>query len=332
MLGHVGMREPYRQLTSQERDLLAMMLAKGCTKADIARRLGRHRSTISREICRNGPRIRKKDYLSNKAQNRSNLRRKSSRRVGRLRDERVLDYVKAKIKQKWSPEIISGRIRKEKPGLSVSHETIYRWIYEDGMEYIGCLERRHRKRRKKGEGKKRHKCNIPQRIGIGDRPEIVNRRGEAGHWETDTAFFEHCDSVLHVMVERKSRVAKLTKLKDITAEETRNAMIRRHKHTPKHLRKSFTYDNGRENVCHVMVNNELGTKSYFCNPGHSWEKGTVENTIHLIRRFFPKKTNFEEVTEHEVKKVENWLNDRPRKCLNFMTPREAVKLDCCTYC
>ena len=135
---------------------------------------------------------------------------------------------------------------------------------------------------------------------------------------------------MHIMTERKTRLAMIDKIERKEAKEVRATIIRRLSKEPKAMKRTITYDNGTENVCHVMVNRHVGTKSYFCNPYHSWEKGTVENTIGIVRWFLPKKTNFDNVSDDQIKNIENWLNNRPRKCLNFMTPNEAYKLECCT--
>lgn len=330
MLVLAGMGKRYRQLTAQERNLIGMLLAAGCGISEIGRRLKRNKSTVSRELERNGPKIRKIAYLPNKAQERAEKRRLSSYDLRRMRDATIKEYITTKLKSKWSPEQIAGRIRIEHPELQISHETIYQWIYREGKEYRGCLARKHARRWKKRNNRAPRKFNIPLRVGISDRPEIINTRAEAGHWEVDTAFFHHCQEVLQIMTERKTRRTMLTKLKDITAIEMREAMIKRHKYTPKKLRKTFTYDNGRENVCHIYVNTYLGSQSYFCHPGHSWEKGTVENTISVVRRFLPKRTKFNEISELDLKNIEKWLNDRPRKCLGFKTPNEAYQSERCT--
>ncbi len=331
MLVQAAMGDRYRQLTAQERDLIGVWLAEGRKIAEIARQLGRSKSTISREIRRNGPRIQKRKYLPHKAQERSEKRRQSSYADrSRMDDKRTHNYVTDRLKRGWSPELIAGRISIDRAGLSISHEAIYRWIYSEGKEYISFLTRKHRRRWRKGDGRKPHKYNIHQRVSIDDRPEAIGTREEAGHWEVDTAFFHHCQEVLQVMAERKTRYTMLTKLKDIAAQEMRQAMVTRHTHTPKSLRKSFTYDNGRENTCHVFINTQFGSRSFFCNPGHSWEKGTVENTIGIIRRFLPRKTKFSAVSVQQIKIIEDWLNDRPRKCLGFKTPREAYSAERCT--
>ena len=331
MLDQVAMGQRYNQLTSQERDLIGIWLAEGHNKADVGRRLGRSTSTISREIARNGPRIRKTSYLPHTAQRKSAQRRKRSYAVrSKMMDERLKSYVTNRLKKKWSPELIAGRLSLDRPDLRISHEAIYQWIYNDSKEYISFLARKHHKRRKKGIIRKGHKFNIPSRVSIDERPEEINQRKEIGHWEVDTAFFHRCREVLHVMIERKTRYAMLTKLRDISMFHSRSAMLQRLKHLPKHLRKSFTYDNGRENVGHVFINNSFGSRSYFCNPGRSWEKGTVENTISVIRRLLPKKTKFSAMSAQQLKIIEDWLNDRPRKCLGFRTPRETYSAERCT--
>jgi IS30 family transposase len=330
MLVQVGMGTIYRQLTSQERDLLGILLAEGHTRAEIGRRLGRSRSTISREIRRNGPRIRKCHYLPHKAESRATKRRQATYGLHKMRDGRIREYVTTGLKSGWSPEIIAGRLSIEQPALRISHETIYQWIYREGRDYRQYLTRRHRRRKRKGEGKKVHIFNIPHRVSIDQRPESIATRTEAGHWEVDTAFFHCCKNVLQVMAERKTRYTMITRLKEITSKEMRTALLKRHEVTPVHLRKSFTYDNGRENVCHFFVNLELGTKSYFCHPGRSYEKGTVENTIGVLRRWLPKKARFGEVPDERLQNIEDWLNNRPRRCLGFKTPREAYEAERCT--
>jgi IS30 family transposase len=331
MLSQAVMGTRYKQLTSQERDLIGIWLSKGHKITDIARRLGRSAATISREVRRNGPRIRRASYLPHIAQKRSEKRRHLSYSARtKMENDQLRTYVTKKLAMRWSPELISGRMLVDNFDLRISHEAIYQWIYTTGKEYIPFLSRKHRQRRKKGYARKCHKYNIPQRISIDERPDIINKRIEPGHWEVDTAFFHHCREVLLVMAERKTRYTMLTKLSDITMSYTRAAMLSRHRYTPKHLRKSFTYDNGRENVGHIIVNNDLGSQSYFCHPGRSWEKGTVENTIGIVRRILPKKAKFSGVSAQQLKIIEDWLNNRPRKCLGFKTPREAYWDERCT--
>jgi IS30 family transposase len=132
-------------------------------------------------------------------------------------------------------------------------------------------------------------------------------------------------AALNVLVERNMRLTKLSRLSQRTAWATSVAIVRSLSHLPSRLRRTITYDNGAENVEHQRTNKKLNMKSYFCEPFHSWEKGTVENTIGLIRRFFPKKTNFDLVSLKELKHVEHWLNNRPRKVLHYHTPLEIYR-------
>lgn len=172
--------------------------------------------------------------------------------------------------------------------------------------------------------------HIPYRIGISERPDSANNRLEVGHWEVDLAVSQQNSSSLHVLLDRKTRYAKLTLLPTRESKVATNATIKRLNYVPKLFRKTITYDNGPENAFHTSVNHVLGTKSYFCRPHRSWEKGTIENTIGIVRRFLPKSTDFSKVSIKQIKKIEKWLNNRPRKCLNFLTPYEAFKAKCCT--
>jgi len=328
----MDMGQQYRQLTAQERDLIGMMCGKGEKLRKIADRLGRNVSTVSREIQRNGPKIRRRKYRSEVAQTRAKRRQQIPRRKKKMCDRSIWQYVCRCLEKGWSPVLISGRLEKGFGIKEISHEAIYQWIYKEGREYIESLPRKHRRRRRRDAAKKTRKYNIPSRVGIEERPFLADIREEVGHWEVDTAFFHHQREVLHVMAERKTRYTKLGRMRDITSKDARNVMEQQLRWIPKLMRKSFTYDNGRENVCQIYINKQFGTRSYFCEPGRSWEKGTVENTIGLIRRFMPKKAHFENMTDQDIKRVEDWLNDRPRKCLNFLTPREAYNLErrCCT--
>ncbi len=324
------MSKKYKQLTVRERDLIGTLKASGKSIGDIGKELGRDKSTISRELRRNGPPVHTGYYLPHKANERSIERRSSSRKITRLKSGEIREYVSSKLVIYWSPELIAGRLQIEHPGLKISHEAIYQWIYNDAKEYIPYLVRKHRNRWKKGRSRKHQKVHIPCRVGIDDRPAHINKRKQAGHWEADTAVSRQSKKALHIMTERKSRYTMIDKLERKGAKEVRSTIIRRLSRKPQLMKRSITYDNGSENVCHVMVNNKVGTKSYFCNPYRSWEKGTVENTIGIVRWFLPKKTDFATVSNEQIKNIENWLNNRPRKCLKFMTPNEVYKAERCT--
>lgn len=322
------MTNKYKRLEQRERDIIGVMKGQGYSIRSIAMKLHRRASSISREINRN---IEGSIYLPSTAQGKATQRRSRAGQRPRLKDPTIRAYVEAKLKEHWSPELIAGRLRKERASLSISHEAIYQWIYTEGKEYIPCLTRNHRKRKWRGYIHNFQPCIIPCRVSIDNRPKVVESRIEVGHWEADTVIsIRQRSAALQVITERKTRYTLITRLPNMGAVPMREALVKRLKRLPRFFKRTITYDNGAENVCHIMVNKDLGTDSYFCNPYHSWEKGTVENTIGLIRRFFPKKTDFGSVKPYRIKKMEQWLNHRPRKCLNYQTPYEALKNECCT--
>lgn len=327
------MKKKYNQLSSEERDKIAILRAKGIPIGDIAKQIGRNKSTISRELNRNSTSI-YNIYLPHRADERAKERKREAGKRDRLKNEQIRKYVIKKLKKGWSPEQITGRIQMDLPGLNISHEAIYQYIYDPKIRnetnLVLYLARSHRIRKRKRQSKKHGKTHIPDRISIDLRPKYIERRKQAGHWEADTITSRQSKSCLGVVAERTSRLVKISKLEQKSASELRKAINRRLSRFPQNLRRTITYDNGSENVEHIEINKVLGTRSYFCNPFHSWERGTIEFTNGLIRRYFPKKTNFAIIDKEQIRMVENNLNNRPRKCLNFQTPLEFFKSRCCT--
>lgn len=308
----------YSQLTLEERERIAVWKSRGLSLRDIARTLGRCHSTLSREINRN----RSHNYWPSAAHKRAKERLATSHKRPRLKS-RVMHYeIEQMLIKGWSPELIAGRIRTHRSDLpSVCPEAIYQWIYTDRPDLIGYLARSHRKRMKRWKAKQ-NKTRIPDRKSIQERPEIVNQRKEPGHWESDLLVGSG-KAALQVAVERQSRLTRLKKIPNKTAQASREALEYILMPMPKAWRRSITYDNGSENVEHLLLNQQLGTRSWFCQPYHSWEKGQVENTNGLIRRFVPKRSNLDLLPDDKVRSVEEWLNDRPRKVLDFKTPKEV---------
>ncbi len=320
----------YKHLNANERDLLAVLKSKGKPLREIATVLKRSPSTLSRELKRNAPPVHTGYYLSHKAQERANNRNHESHRRQRLKNDFIRQYAEKGLDRGWSPELIAGRLRTHHPGLSISHEAIYQWIYQEVPHHILSLVRAHRKRKHRGYSRKHKKSHIPERISIKERPKAVLKRLDIGHWETDTISCRKSYQAAQVTVERKTRYAKLAKLKTKTARAMSIALTRRLSRYPRAFRLSITYDNGPENAEHMRTNKILGTRSYFCEPFHSYERGTVENTIGLVRRFLPKKTNLAKISQDHLTNIESWLNNRPRKCLGFKTPAELFNAECCT--
>ncbi len=325
------MPNKYKQLSPDERDMIAILKARGETIRGIARIIGRNPSTLSRELKRNTPSKNKGYYLGHKAQERADNRKIYTHKRERLKNESIRKYVKGKLILSWSPEQISGRIKKDHPNFTISYEAIYQYIYKEDQGFIPFLARNHRKRYPKHFHARKHtKSHIPNRIGIEYRPEYIEARKELGHWEADTAYSRKSKVSLQVATERKTRYTKIYRLNSMKANEVVTALSQILSKLPAH---TITYDNGKENTKHERINEFLGTKSYFCTPYHSWEKGTVENTIGLIRRFLPKKTDFSTVTIGQLQHIEDLLNNRPRKCLDFNTPLEVFKeLDVALNC
>jgi len=320
----------YKHLSSEERDKIAYLRAQDKSISDIAEIIGRNKATISREIKRNRSPI-YDVYLANKAHERALKRKHESVQRQRIRNPLVRSYIMKKLKLKWSPELISGRLAllyPEDPELRISHEAIYQLIYDKStrteLNLVPYLARAHKRRRLRTHSHRHKNLHIPQRVSIKERPPEVQTRIQPGHWEADTLISRNSKAALAVALERTTRYLHLAKLPAKTSQSLRSALTRRLSRYPQALLRSITYDNGCENVEHEYINKVLGTQSYFCEPFHSWEKASIENAIGLIRRFFPKKTDFDLITKEQVKRVETLLNTRPRKCLNYQTPNEAL--------
>jgi len=318
----VAMHGRYRHVSRDERGKIMFMSRWGKNCSEIATLLGRHRSTILRELRRN---VSQYDscYADESAQIWADRRRAQASRRGRLRDKRIRSYVEEKLKAGWSPELIAGRIRLDLPGLRISHESIYQYIYHLELpareEYIRCLRRSHVHRRKRGTGSGR-KSRIPNRISIDNRPKAVALRRQMGHWEGDS----RNTTVLYSLVERKTRLVRLVRIRGRDGKRTAKAIVRKLRPLPASARRTLTMDNGIEHVGHEQVTSVLGTKCYFCAPYAAWQRGTNENRNGLIRHYFPKGTDFARLTQAEIERVESAINNRPMKCLGYRTPLEAA--------
>jgi IS30 family transposase len=313
----------YRHLTIEEREEIAIGLASGSSKRAIARSLNRNQSTISRECARNKPPLNKVRYRANCAHQRSCDYKKKSHARERLKSEETRLYVAEKLSLGWTPEIIAGRIKQEGNLPTTNYESIYQWIYSGRRDLIALLPRAHRKRRKRGSAKYKHTSKIPNRVPIENRPLPADMREEIGHWEADTAVSGQSNAAIAVIIERVSRLVKIRLIPSKSAQHMSQALIDCLLPLPTQFRKSITYDNGSENTSHQDINSTLGTHSFFCTPYHSWEKGSVEQVIGLIRRTYPKKTDWALLSASDIATIEFQLNHRPRKCLDFKSPSEV---------
>lgn len=327
------MPKPYKHLSQEERELIAVQFSAGSSLGEIAKAVGRDRSTISRELRRNSPPERRR-YVPCRAHARACERKTQANKHERLKNDLVRQYVKDGLTKGWSPEQISGRIRIDHQGQSINHEAIYQYIYHpqnpDRLEMIQLLRRAHKKRRNKSIGRKVRKATIPNRISIDARPKSVENRRYYGHWEGDSLISRKSKAALNTLVERKSRLVLITKLPRKSADETNRAVMDRLKTLPAKGRQTLTLDNGTENAKHEILSAKLGIRCYFARPYASWERGTNENANGLIRWYLPKGTDFRKITSEQIARIEKLLNTRPRKCLGYKTPLEVAASSRCT--
>jgi IS30 family transposase len=308
----------YNHLTYEQRNEIRAFLKLGLKMVFIAHLIGVHKSTISRELNRNSG---CRGYRPHQAQHKANLRKKSSRKNTRF-TEAVKRRVELYLKQDWSPEQISGRLALEED-IHISHETIYQHIWADkqaGGDLYQHL-RGARKKKKKRYGTKDARGRIKDCVSIDERPEIVDNKERIGDWEIDTIIGSNHQGALVSAVERKSRLTCIEYVPQKEADIVTNAIITMLKPFKGKVL-TITLDNGKEFALHKKIAQQLEANVYFAHPYHSWERGLNENSNGLIRQYFPKKYDFRNITKQDTVLVENRLNNRPRKTLNFKKPME----------
>jgi IS30 family transposase len=310
----------YRQITQEERYRISALRQAGCGPAETARRLGRHRSTVSRELARNGSPW-DGSYRPSKAQEQANGRRSRSRRNRRF-EGAEWRRVEELLRQDWSPEQISGWLGKQDE-LAISHETIYRYVWGDRAEG-GDLHRHLRcaaKQRRKRYGRYDSRGRLAGKRLIAERPASVERRRAVGHWEIDTVMGVGNTHCVVTLVERATGVTLIGKLKErTTAELNRRTIALIRKHPGKFL--TITADNGTEFHSYREIERATGVKFYFATPHHAWERGTNENTNGLVRQYLPKRESMAHVSQRDCNRIAAKLNTRPRKRYDFDTPEE----------
>jgi transposase, IS30 family len=316
----------HHKITAPERDQIAWWLAGRVTLREMARRLGRSPSSIAEELKRN-----QVDgvYGSIKAHQAATARKRNSHQKYLLRHRPTLrDFVLEKLKLGWSPQQISGRLKKEiKEGVRpkreyVNHESIYQFLYDprqQDQKLWAYLPRRHRKRRR-WLGRRSRSAQIPNRVSIRHRPAEIGNREEFGHGEGDTIVGDGHRTRIHTEVERVSRLVFAYKVAKIRAKETSEVQLFLFGRLSKLARQSTTLDHGSEHYLHTRMQEELGMRTYFADPYCSWQRGTNESTNGLIRRYFPKGTDFQLVSQGAVNEVVARLNSTPRKVLGYQTP------------
>lgn len=309
----------YRHITEQERYQIRALLEAGLLPEVIAEQLGRHRSTIYRELSRNtGLRGYRPDQANTLATN----RRKEASTIRSTSDTTWM-LVELLIREEWSPEQITGWLQKH--GYpSVSHEWIYQHIYRDKQQggtlhlHLRCQKER---KKRYGSGQSR-RGQIPNRVSIEQRPAIVEKRRRLGDWEGDTIVGKHHKGSVVTLVDRKSLLVRMRLLEDRTADSVGTAIINLLKplHSKRH---TLTVDNGKEFASHECISSKLGTNVYFCKTYSPYQRGRNEQTNGLIRQYIPKSSDLAELSHADIRRIESRLNNRPRKTLGFRTPNEV---------
>lgn len=310
----------YKHFTRKERDFIEENLKLGYSRRNIAKRLGRHHSSVCEEIKRNSDE--KGEYRAFPADIKY-LKRRVYREYISKDMEFLIGYIKEKILLRWSPEQISNRLKLEYPKdkkKQISTNKVYSMIYRGQIPEVSRKNLRKKGKRfmhthwnKKFEGV----------INIKERCEEANNRSEIGHWEIDSVVSKKSKSRLGTFVDRKSRFVIITLLANGTAEEFNYGATKKFLHIPKSKRKTFTCDNGSEFAEHIELSRILELKTYFTDAHAPWQKPTNENTNGLIREFYPKKFDFSKITQEEVDRVAELINNRPRKCLGWRTALEV---------
>lgn len=325
-------------LTLRDRIDIEQQYFYGATITSIAESIGRHKSTVSREIDgkpRTGVGRYRADVAHRKALDRIK-KRGNTRKLDT--NEKLRNYVIENLKKGWTPEIISGRLTIEYPNdkdMCISHEAIYQYIYaqvyrggngsvkKDCEDLRGYLPRRHKRRATKGLRKAQKAERKANYQSIDERPKVVNNRSRIGDWEDDLLVSKASKVCVKSVNERRSGIVFFAKTTDGTALSGDKVLVEKLSKIPQEYRLTLTRDNGAENKNWEYVESELGVSVFYAHPYHSWERGSNENCNGLLRRFFPKGTDWSKVTDEELARVEYLINTRPRKRLDWKTPAEV---------
>jgi len=310
----------YKQLTLEKRYQISALIKAGLNQRSIAIELSVHPSTISREVRRNRDKFR--GYNAELAQIKSTKVEMQKKKRFSL-TKPIEKYIRAKLKQDWSPEQISGRMKLD-TGVSVVHETIYRYIYtnkKNGGKLYKYLRHKNKKYHYRSNDYQA-RGTIIDRVMIDKRPKIVEKKNRIGDLEIDTVVGKDHKGFLVTVVDRKSKFVLIKNVPTKEAQVVTDALIEMIQPI-KAVTHTITSDNGKEFAYHKQVSAALDTNFYFANPYHSWERGLNEHTNGLIRQYLPKKSEFLNVSKDEIIMIQDRLNHRPRKVLSYKTPYEV---------
>lgn len=320
----------YKHISSSQRNELSALLRAGISQKKAAELLGKTASAVCQELKRN-PANTKIGYDAGSAKKKTRERRiTANQRFRKIENNQWLkNYIAKKIKKYWSPEQISGRLKRKWPAdknRRIGKDSIYKFVYaekKDLVKYLRCQKGKYRRRYGTRIREKQREALKKRRID--QRPEIVEKRERVGDWEGDTIVGKERTKQILTHVERRSGLLLADKLEQSTAEETKIKTIERFKTISEKKKHTLTYDNGTTFSEHEMTEKKTGMEIYFSWPYHSWERGTNENCNGLLRQFFPKKSSFAMITQEVIDEACGLINNRPRKRHNYLTPNEVFR-------
>ena len=328
------LRKKNGRLTLKERIQIETLLNENKSKAYIAKTLKRARSTITREVNKwtQSDRDKYSAELAHWNAKDDYLNKRNTDKISNHKSLRI--YVYKGLLSEWTPEQIAGRLKEDFPNdpiMSISHESIYRFIYTQPQASLNkkLIKLLVRKKTRRRPAKKRRKTGskIINQVSIDKRPKHIDLREEIGHWEGDLMIGKNQKSAIGTIVERKSRYTLIIKLKARNSKEIEKMFSKELNKLNPIFKKTMTYDNGIEMARHQEITNKTGMKIYFAHPYSSWERGTNENTNGLIRRYLPKGTDFNLIDKKTLLEIQEKLNNRPRKIIGFKTPKEIMQLE-----
>jgi len=316
----VAMGTRYSHFSLDERCRLRGLMEMGLKAGEIARRLGRHRGTIYREIARNRC---VEEYRPDSADRRAWVRKLRGSKI--QRSSRLRDHVEDRLAMGWSPEQIAGRMERDTLEHAVSSESIYRYVYSPAGRHAGLPRYLAQRKAKRGRRRRngRREPPIPNRISIHQRPAEVELRCTFGHWEGDLMHFRRQSDIVLTLQERCSRLTLAKRLHSKDSADTATAIIDKLAALPSPAVLTITHDNGGEFAQHERVRKQIGLRAFFCDPHSPWQRGGIENANGLIRRDLPRKASLSGYTDDDIESIVWNLNSTPRKCLGFRTPIEA---------
>jgi len=320
----------YTHLRASERRRIHIFLERGLSASEVGKRLNRDRSTIYRELKRNKD---QEGYWPSSAEHKAKARRKRERSCRLQENAALYDYVVRRLKDGWSPEQIAGRMKLDGKPYYVCHETIYRYIYKQRNKKLYQYLRYRRSNRRYKLGRKEQRSRFSEARLITMRPEEINSRSTFGHWEGDSIAFSNTrKKAVTTLVERKSRVVILIKNDCRTSQAVMGQINGSLRLLPRKARQSTTFDQGAEFAHYRQLETQSNCNVFYCEAHSPWQKGSNENMNGRLRQYLPRSTDIDLIEQDQLNELAKKMNNSPRKCLGFMTPKELFLQYCSTNC